>query len=139
MKGTRTRSARSNSGRGASGSNRQRGASGAGSARSRQAGHAPRQLVLVTCVALLMAVGLLGWDLSETWRTGPSSATGQIAVPVAGGINLVDPTTGKSRELVPTRANASVTAVAWSPDRATLAYTLFHRRPEDRVDRKSVV
>ena len=87
----------------------------------------------MTCAALLVAVGLLTWDLSESWRTGPSTTNGMIAVPVAGGINLVDPTTGSSRELVPSRANASVTAVAWSPDRSTLAYTLFHRRPEDRV------
>lgn len=87
----------------------------------------------MTCAALLVAVGLLGWDLSESWRTGPSSTNGMIALPVAGGINLIDPTTGRSRELVPSQANASVTAVAWSPDRSTLAYSLFHRRPEDRV------
>jgi Tol biopolymer transport system component len=54
-------------------------------------------------------------------------------MPVAGGISLVDPASGRSRELLPSRANASVTAVAWSPDRAMLAYTLFHRRPDDRV------
>ena len=95
--------------------------------------HAPRQLVLMTCAALLVAVGLLTWDLSESWRTGPSSTNGMIAMPAAGGINLIDPTTGRSRELVPSRANASVTAVAWRPDRSMLAYTLFHRRPEDRV------
>lgn len=89
--------------------------------------------MLVTCAAFLVAVGLLTWDLSESWRTGPSSTTGQIAVPVAGGVNLVDPASGRTRELVPSRANASVTAVAWSPDRSTLAYTLFHRRSEDRV------
>lgn len=87
----------------------------------------------MTLVAFLFAVGLLIWELSETWRTGPSSTTGQLAVPVAGGINLVDPASGRPRELVPSRANASVTAVAWSPDRSALAYTLFHRRSEDRV------
>jgi Tol biopolymer transport system component len=89
--------------------------------------------VAVTVAALLVALGLLAWDLSESWRTGPSSTNGMIALPVAGGISVVDPTTGKSRELVASQANSSVTAVAWSPDRATLAYTLFHRRSEDRV------
>jgi Tol biopolymer transport system component len=103
------------------------------SRRPNQAGHAPRQLVLVTCVAFVLAVGLLTWDLTDSWRSGPASVDGQIALPVAGGINVVDTTTGKSRTLVPAEANSSVTAVAWSPDRATLAYTLFHRRQEDRV------
>jgi Tol biopolymer transport system component len=88
---------------------------------------------LVTCAALLVALGVLAWDLSGSLRAGPASTSGQIAMPVAGGVSLVDPATGRARELVPGRANASVTAVAWSPDRATLAYTLFHRRPEDRV------
>lgn len=133
MKATRSKPSRSKAGRGPASSARQRHASGPGPARARQAGHAPRQLVLVTCAALLVAVGLLTWELTETWRSGPSSTSGQIAMPVAGGINLVDPTGGRSRELVPGRANASVTAVARSPDRSTLAYTLFHRRPEDRV------
>jgi Tol biopolymer transport system component len=101
--------------------------------RARKAGHAPAQLVAITVCALLLAVGLLGWDLSESWRTAPTSAAGQIALPAAGGISLVDSATGRATELIPSRANASVTAVAWSPDRSTLAYTLFHRRPEDRV------
>lgn len=98
-----------------------------------KAGHAPKQLVLVTCMAFVLAVGLLAWDLSETWRNGPPSVDGQIALPVAGGISAVDTVSGRSRQLLPSAANSSVTAVAWSPDRSTLAYTLFHRRPEDRV------
>jgi Tol biopolymer transport system component len=81
----------------------------------------------------VLAVGLLAWDLSEPWRTAPPSVAGQIALPVAGGVSLVDSTTGRTTELIPARQNASVTAVAWSPDRQTLAYTLFHRRAEDRV------
>ena len=133
MKGTRTKPPRNRSRRTGTAVGRSRGSSGSSSARGRQVGHAPRQLILVTCAALLVAVGLLTWDLSESWRTGPSSTNGLIALPVSGGVTLVDPATGKSRELVPSRANASVTAVAWSPDRSTLAYTLFHRRPEDRV------
>ena len=107
--------------------------SSAGGARGRRPGHAPRQLVLVTCAALIVAIGFLSWDLTEAWRSGPAPTNGQIAMPVAGGISLLDPTSGRSWELVPSQANASVTAVAWSPDRSTLAYTLFHRRPEDRV------
>jgi Tol biopolymer transport system component len=103
------------------------------SRRSRKAAHAPKQLVLVTCAAFVLAVGLLAWDLSETWRNGPPSVDGQIAMPVSGGISVVDTVSGRSRQLVPAQANASVTAVAWSPDRSTLAYTLFHRRPDDRV------
>jgi Tol biopolymer transport system component len=90
-------------------------------------------LVAATVVALLVAVGLLSWDLSEPFRTTAPAAAGQIAIPATGGINLVDSATGRSRQLLPSSANASVTALAWSPDRATLAYTLFHRRPEDRV------
>src|SRR3954447_9726817 len=101
--------------------------------RTRAAGHAPRALILATGLALLVAVGLLGWDLTAAWRSAPPSADGQIAMPVAGGINLVDTASGRSRQLLAGEANASVTAVAWSPDRSTLAYTLFHRRPEDRV------
>src|SRR5262249_20326464 len=97
--------------------------------RTRKAGHAPVQLVVVTSLARLGAIGLLGWDLSDSWRSAPPSANGQIALPLAGGINLVDTASGRSRQLVPSEANASVTAVVWSPDRATLAYTLFHRRP----------
>jgi Tol biopolymer transport system component len=89
--------------------------------------------VLVTCAAFLLAVVLLTWDLSDSWRNGPPAVDGQIALPLAGGINVVDTTSGRSRQLVSPEANASVTAVAWSPDRATLAYTLFHRRPDDRV------
>lgn len=133
MRSGKTRASRNRSGRVGSAGGRARGTTHGGSARNRQTGHAPRQLVLVTCAALLVAVGLLTWDLSESWRTGPASTNGQIALPVAGGISLVDPTTGSTLELVPSRANASVTAVAWSPDRSTLAYTLFHRPPEDRV------
>jgi Tol biopolymer transport system component len=103
-------------------------------ARSRAAAaHAPRSLVLTTAVALVLAVGLLTWDVSEPWRTATPSAGGEIAVPLSGGISLVDSGTGRVRELVKSGANASVTAVAWSSDRSTLAYTLFHRRPEDRV------
>ena len=132
MTSSRSKAPRARSGRSATGG-RQRGTAGTRTAGGREAGHAPRQLVLVTCAAFLVAIGLLSWDLSESWRSGPSSSNGQIAVPNAGGISLVDPVTGRSRELVPSRANASVTAVAWSPDRSTLAYTLFHRRPEDRV------
>ena len=131
MSATRTRPARQKPGR-ASGS-RTRGSSGNGSARVRRAGHAPRQLVAITACALVLAIGLLAWDLSETWRNAPPSAVGQIALPASGGISLVDSGTGRATELVPGRGNASVTAVAWSPDRQTLAYTLFHRRPEDRV------
>ena len=101
--------------------------------RTRAAGHAPRALILATGLALLVAVGLLGWDLTDAWRSAPPSADGQIAMPVAGGINLVDTASGRSRQLLAGEANASVTAVAWSPDRSTLAYTLFHRRPDDRV------
>lgn len=89
-------------------------------------------LVVATALTLLVALAALAWDLSEPWRTAPPVA-GQIAVPVGGGVNLVDPTTGRSRELVSGGASSSVTAVAWSPDRSTLAYTLFHRRAEDRV------
>lgn len=87
----------------------------------------------MTCAAFVLAVGLLAWDLSETWRNGPPSVDGQIAMPVAGGISAVDTVTGSTRQLLPSAANSSVTAVAWSPDRSTLAYTLFHRRQEDRV------
>jgi Tol biopolymer transport system component len=87
----------------------------------------------VTCLALLLSVGLLGWDLTDAWRSAPPSADGQIAMPVAGGISLVDSASGRSRQLLAGEANASVTAVAWSPDRSTLAYTLFHRRSDDRV------
>lgn len=54
-------------------------------------------------------------------------------MPVSGGVSLIDPSNGKATEVIAPRQNASVTAVAWSPDRQTLAYTLFHRRPEDRV------
>jgi Tol biopolymer transport system component len=103
------------------------------SRRPQRAGHAPKQLILVTCLAFVLAIGLLGWDLTDTWRSGPPSVDGQIAIPVAGGVNIVDTSSGRSRSLIPAEANASVTAVAWSPDRATLAYTLFHRRPDDRV------
>lgn len=49
------------------------------------------------------------------------------------GLVLHDTTSDRSRQLPSGEANASVTAVAWSPDRSTLAYTLFHRRPDDRV------
>src|SRR4051794_40457873 len=101
--------------------------------RTRAAGHAPRALIFATGLALLVAVGLLGWDLTDAWRSAPPSADGQIVMPVAGGINLVDTASGRSRQLLAGEANASVTAVAWSPDRSTLAYTLFHRRPDDRV------
>jgi len=101
--------------------------------RGRQAGHAPLSLIVVTSIALLVAVGLLGWDLTDTWRNAPPAVGGKIAMPVAGGINLVDTGSGHSTQLVPGEANASVTAVAWSPDHSTLAYTLFHRRPDDRV------
>lgn len=96
-------------------------------------GHAPKSLILTTALALLLAVGLLSWDISEPWRTATPSADGEIAVPLAGGVSLVDSTSGRVRELVKAAPNASVTSVAWSPDRATLAYTYFHRRPEDRV------
>ncbi len=97
------------------------------------AGHAPRTLVLTTALAFVLSMALLAWELSEPWRTATPSAGGEIAVPLSGGISLVDSGTGRARELLKSSANASVTAVAWSPDRATLAYTLFHRRPEDRV------
>jgi Tol biopolymer transport system component len=89
--------------------------------------------VVVTCVAFVAALGLLVWDLTDSWRNAPPAIGGQIAMPVAGGVNLVDTGSGKSQQLFPGEANASVTAVAWSPDRQTLAYTLFHRRSEDRV------
>ena len=96
-------------------------------------GHAPRALVLTTALAFVVSVALLSWDLSEPWRTATPSAGGEIAVPVAGGVSLIDSASGRARELVRGGANSSVTAVAWSPDHAILAYTLFHRRPEDRV------
>jgi Tol biopolymer transport system component len=89
--------------------------------------------VVTTCVAFVLAIGLLAWDLTDSWRNAPPAIGGQIAMPVAGGINLVDTGSGKSKQLFPGESNASVTAVAWSPDRQTLAYTLFHRRSEDRV------
>ena len=135
MKPARAKATRDKPGRSGGKSSRQRdrGGSSASSQRTKQAGHAPRQLILVTCAAFILAIGLLSWDLTESWRSGPASTNGQIAVPTSGGITLVDAVTGQTRELLPRRANASVTAVAWSPDRSTLAYTLFHRRPEDRV------
>jgi Tol biopolymer transport system component len=95
-------------------------------------GHAPRSLVMMTAIAFVLAVALLSWDVTEPWRTAAPAAGGEIAVPLSGGISLVN-SNGRARELVKSAANASVTAVAWSPDHATLAYTLFHRRPEDRV------
>lgn len=90
-------------------------------------------LIVTTALTLLVALAALGWELSEPWRTAPPGVAGQIALPASGGISLVDTSTGRARELVPGRSNASVTAAAWSPDRSTLAYSLFHRRPEDRV------
>ena len=90
-------------------------------------------MIALTAIALVAALGLLTWDLTDTWRNAPPAADGQIAIPTSGGISLVDPATGRSRELLPGRQNASVTAMAWSPDRSTLAFTLFYRRQEDRV------
>jgi len=90
-------------------------------------------LIITTALCLMLAFGALAWDLTDTWRSGPPPTTGQIVRPNGGAIGLIDPTTGSSRELVRGEANAIVTAVAWSPDRSQLAYSLFHRRPEDRI------
>jgi Tol biopolymer transport system component len=131
MSVTRTKSPRGKAGR--NGSTKTRNTVIQGVTRSRGNGHAPRQLVVVTVFAFILAVGLLSWDLSESWRTGPPSVAGQIAIPASGGVSLADPATGRITPLIPAAQNASVTAMAWSPDRQMLAYTLFHRRPEDRV------
>ena len=58
---------------------------------------------------------------------------GQIARPLGGGISLIDPATGKVTTLVSGESNAIATAVAWSPDRSKLAFSVFHKRPEDRI------
>jgi Tol biopolymer transport system component len=94
---------------------------------------APRSLILTTLACLLVALGMLAWDLTESWRSGPPSVSGRIVRPTTGGIGAIDPTTGTASELVRGEGNAAVTAVAWSPDRSKLAYTVFHRRPEDRI------
>ena len=83
---------------------------------------APRSLIAATLACLLLAVGLLAWDLSEPWRSGPPAVSGQIARPLGSAVALVDPRTGTSRDLVRAETNAVVTSVAWSPDRSKLAY-----------------
>src|SRR5438067_5647404 len=120
MTTTRTKSKRARNARSAADVGRARVATAAPSRRSRRSGHAPRQLIVTTCLAFLVAVGLLAWDLTDSWRNAPPSVNGQIAMPNAGGINLVDPASGRSQPLVKGEANASVTAVAWSADHATL-------------------
>jgi Tol biopolymer transport system component len=93
----------------------------------------PRALIATTVCCLLLAIGALAWDLSDGWRTAPPVASGQIARPLGGGIGLIDPGTGKVSELVRGESNAIATAVAWSPDRTRLAFSVFHKRPEDRI------
>jgi Tol biopolymer transport system component len=93
----------------------------------------PRALIATTAFCLLFAIGALVWDLTDSWRTAPPIVAGQIARPTGGGIGLIDPATGKMTELVRGESNAIATAVAWSPDRSRLAYSVFHKRPEDRI------
>lgn len=100
---------------------------------SRRNSGAPRSLIAATAVCFILALGLLGWELSEPWRNGPAAVSGQIARPFGGGVAVVDASTGAFRELVRGPASAVTTAVAWSPDRSKLAYTVFHKRPEDRI------
>jgi len=90
-------------------------------------------LIVTTTCCLLLALGALAWDLTDSWRTAPAVVSGQIARPLGGGIGLIDPATGKVSELVRGESNAIATAVAWSPDRARIAFSVFHKRPEDRV------
>jgi Tol biopolymer transport system component len=87
----------------------------------------------VTAAWLVIAVAALVSDLSADWRAAPAPVAGQIARPLGGGISLIDPATGKVTTLVSGESNAIATAVAWSPDRSKLAFSVFHKRPEDRI------
>lgn len=107
-------------------------ANGAATTSKRRAS-SPRALIATTACCLLLAIGALAWDLTDGWRTAPPVAAGQIARPMGSGIGLIDPATGAVRELIKGEANAIATAVAWSPDRSQLAYSVFHKRPEDKI------
>src|SRR5581483_2860294 len=97
---------------------------------ARKTAHTPRALMATTALCLLFALAALGWDLTDRWRTASPVASGQIARPLGGGIALIDPATGKVTELVRGESSAIATAVAWSPDRTRLAFSVFHKRPE---------
>ncbi|MDP8922670.1 MAG: hypothetical protein M3O34_07310 [Chloroflexota bacterium] len=84
-------------------------------------------------MSLALALAALGWDLSEDWRTAPAAVAGQIVVPFQGGISVVDPATGRTREVVQAGQSETITSVAWSPDYGRVAYGLFHRAAGDQV------
>jgi Tol biopolymer transport system component len=90
-------------------------------------------LFLVCGLALITALCALVWELAEPWRNAPPAPRGQIVLPARGGIGTADPATGQIREIFTPSPGATVTASAWSPDRQSIAFALFHRRPEDRV------
>ncbi|MGE3267587.1 MAG: TolB family protein [Chloroflexota bacterium] len=131
MSTTQTRPSQKKPGR--AGATRRRKSTEKDTGRRRVSGHAPRPLLIATTCAFFVAVGILAWDLTASWRIAPPGVAGQIAMPASGGVTLINTENGRTSELVSSQGNASVTSVAWSPDRQTLAYTLFHRRPEDRV------
>ncbi|MCC6173678.1 MAG: PD40 domain-containing protein [Chloroflexi bacterium] len=97
----------------------------------------PWPLFVMTALAFVAAVAALGWDLSESWRAPPAVA-GQVVIPDRGGISAINPTSGQSRSLLSASVNASVTAVALSPNRSRIAYAMFHKRPEDRVSSSEI-
>lgn len=87
----------------------------------------------VSIAALLFAVVVFGWELTDGWRSGPPIPTGRMALPLRGGLGVFDVATGEVRQVVDGSANESVTAATWVPDRTRVTYALFRRRPEDRI------
>ena len=93
----------------------------------------PWPLYLASALSLILALGVLGWELTEEWRPAPVGPLGQIVLPARGGVSIVDAATGRAREIVKTGQNETITSVAWSPDRDRIAYALFHRAAGDQV------
>jgi len=93
----------------------------------------PRALYAACTVSLLLALGVLGWDVWAEWRSSPAAVAGQIVLPARDGIVAVDPATGRAREIVRSGQSQTITSAAWSPDRGRVAYGVFHRVAGDQI------
>lgn len=93
-----------------------------------------RRAAPLALVALLITAALgLAVPRVQRWleaRT-PLPVGGRLLLPSEAGLVLFQLDDRQQRVLIPVGAGEMVTAAAWSPDGRTVAYSLFHRRPED--------
>lgn len=86
--------------------------------------------LLVFLLAVLLGIGIPRLQRWMDERT-PLPVGGRLLLPSEAGLVLFQLDDREQQVLVRAGSGEMVTAAAWSPDASAVAYSLFHRRPED--------